>query len=150
MLIYLDNCALQRPFDDRTQYRIRVEAEAALVLVQLVENGGLDLLSSDALVYEISKTPDPLRRDFALAVLDQATLFVEASSEVVARADKFVQTGVPPLDALHVASAVEGRAEYFCTSDDRLLRRTRRLELEDTEAVSLLRLIEEVNDGSSG
>jgi hypothetical protein len=31
MLIYLDNCALQRPFDDRSQQRIRVEAEATRV-----------------------------------------------------------------------------------------------------------------------
>lgn len=69
MLIHLDNCSLQRPFDDRTQHRIRVEAEATLVLVQLVENGNLEVLSSDALLYEIDKAPDPLRRDFAMAVL---------------------------------------------------------------------------------
>lgn len=148
MLIYLDNCSLQRPFDDRSQHRIRVEAEATLVLVQLVENGSLQVLSSDALIYEIDKAPDPLRRDFALAVLERATRFVEATPEVAARAESFVQSGVAPLDALHLASAVEGGARYFATSDDRLLNLARRLDLGETDSVSLLHLIEEVRDDS--
>jgi predicted nucleic acid-binding protein len=150
MLIYLDNCALQRPFDDRSQQRIRVEAEATLALVDLVERGELDLLSSDALIYEIAKAPDPVRRDFALAVLEHATAFIEASQEVVTRAEAFVGSGAHPLDALHLASAIQGGARYFSTSDERLLRVARRLELGGTEAVSLLHLIEEVSHGSDG
>lgn len=150
MLIYLDNCSLQRPFDDRTQHRIRVEAEATLVLVQLVENGSLQVLSSDALLYEIDRAPDPFRRDFAMAVLDRANRFIEATPEVAARAESFIRSGAAPLDALHLASAIEGGARYFATSDDRLLKLARRLDLDRTEAVSLLHLIEEVHDDDDG
>lgn len=150
MRIYLDNCSLQRPFDDRSQQRIRVEAEATLALVELIETGDLEILSSDALLYEIGKIPDPVRREFALAVLEHATVLVEATPEVTARAEAFVGAGLRAVDALHLASAVEGGARYFSTSDDRLLKQARRLELGGTEAVSLLHLIEEVGHGSDG
>ncbi|MBI3410260.1 MAG: hypothetical protein HY040_18120 [Planctomycetes bacterium] len=39
MRIYLDACSLQRPFDDRSQPRINVEAEAVLTILRLVESG---------------------------------------------------------------------------------------------------------------
>jgi len=48
-----------------------------------------------------------------------------------------------PLDALHLASAVEGSAAYFCTCDDRLLRRAREVETGATRPVSPAELIEE-------
>lgn len=150
MRIYLDNCSLQRPFDDRSQQRIRVEAEASLALVELVERGELEILSSDALLYEIGKTPDPVRREFALAVLEHANVRVGATPEVTTRAETFVAAGVRTVDALHLASAVEGGARFFATSDDRLLKQARRLDLGAVEAVSLLHLIEEVGHGSDG
>ena len=58
MRIYLDNCCLQRPFDDRSQPRINLEAEAVLTILQLVEAGGVELLSSEALQFEVDKVPD--------------------------------------------------------------------------------------------
>lgn len=33
LLVYLDNCALQRPLDDRTQFRVRVEADAVTAVL---------------------------------------------------------------------------------------------------------------------
>ena len=35
MRIYLDTCSLQRPLDDRSQLRIRQEAEAILYVLEL-------------------------------------------------------------------------------------------------------------------
>jgi hypothetical protein len=60
--IYLDACSLQRPLDDRARPRINVEAEAVLTILRLVESGDLDLLSSEALQFEIAKIPDARRR----------------------------------------------------------------------------------------
>jgi len=76
--------------------------------------------------------------------------FVELSSEVERLAATFVEEGVSAIDALHLASAVQAEACYFCTTDDRLLRQARRLQLEETEAASLLHLIEEVSHASEG
>jgi hypothetical protein len=36
-LIYLDVCCLNRPFDDQTQERIRLEAEAVLHILAIVQ-----------------------------------------------------------------------------------------------------------------
>ncbi len=54
MKIYLDNCALQRPLDDKSQMRIHLEAEAILSVLTLCKAGELDLLSSEALELEIA------------------------------------------------------------------------------------------------
>jgi len=35
--------------------------------------------------------------------------------------------GIKPLDALHVAVAETGNADYFCTCDDRLLRNAKQV-----------------------
>lgn len=37
MRVYLDTCSLQRPLDDKSQLRIRLEAEAVLSVLDLVE-----------------------------------------------------------------------------------------------------------------
>jgi len=44
MKIYLDCCSLQRPFDDKSQPRIAVEAEAVLVILALCESDRLKLI----------------------------------------------------------------------------------------------------------
>jgi len=49
-----------------------------------------------------------------------------------------------PLDALHLASAVEGGAAYFCTCDDKLLRRAKAADTGVTRPLSPLELIEEI------
>jgi len=58
MKIYLDNCAIQRPFDDKTQIKIALESEAILGIISLVEAHEIELVSSDILEFEISKTPN--------------------------------------------------------------------------------------------
>jgi predicted nucleic acid-binding protein len=41
------------------------------------------------------------------------------------RARLFVEAGIKPLDALHLASAEAAEVEYLCTCDDRSLRKAR-------------------------
>ncbi len=43
MRVYLDNCSFNRPFDDQSQLRIRLEAEAKLYVQQKVREGRLEL-----------------------------------------------------------------------------------------------------------
>jgi predicted nucleic acid-binding protein len=69
---------------------------------------------------------------------------VVATAEVADRAQSYVDQGIKPLDALHLACAVEGRADYFCTCDDRLLKRARLVDTGATRSVSLLELLEEL------
>jgi predicted nucleic acid-binding protein len=125
MKIYLDCCSLQRPFDDKSKPRIAVEAEAVLVVLSLCESDQLTLISSEALHFEIGRIPDQGRKGEALAILKIAKETVELSPEIEALARRLEASGIKPLDALHVSFASISKADYFCTCDDKLLKKTR-------------------------
>lgn len=144
MVLYLDTCALQRPFDDQSQVRIAIEAEAILRVIDLVEQGDIDLLSSEVLLLEVDKNPYPTRREFALEVLSRASKTVEVTKEIEARAREYVAAGISSLDALHLASAVEAKADFFSTTDDKLHRKGRAVSTENTEVVMPLELIQQI------
>ena len=128
MKIYLDCCSLQRPFDDKSHPRIAVEAEAVLVILSLCESDRLELISSDALLFEISRIPDKDRKDNALAILKIAKVTLELSPEIEVVARKLEASGLKPLDALHLSFASASKADYFCTCDDKFLKTAKGLE----------------------
>jgi hypothetical protein len=82
MRIYLDMCSLQRPLDDKSQLRVRVEAEAVLAILGVCEAGQAELVASDALAFELDANPDPVRRDFAAQALSKATQFIKTSPKL--------------------------------------------------------------------
>jgi predicted nucleic acid-binding protein len=144
MKIYLDMCSLQRPLDDRAQLRVRVEAQAILGVLALCESGKVDLIASDALVFESDANPDAVRRDFAAQAMAKAMQFVTTDDQVKTRAQTFVDGGIKPLDALHLASAIAAQAEFLCTCDDRFLKKARSLNTAPTKVVSPLELVSEL------
>jgi predicted nucleic acid-binding protein len=137
MRIYLDACSLQRPLDDRTQPRVNVEAEAVLTILRLVESGDLELLSSEALEFEIARIPDVHRQARAGEMLKLASQVLEVTDEMEALADAFIKAGIKPMDALHLASASWTKADYFCTCDDKLLKKSKKLKTLTTKVVLL-------------
>src|SRR5688500_14078388 len=62
MIVYLDICALKRPFDDARSERIRREAEAVARIFEQVENGSIQLVVSPAHRFENSRNPREDRR----------------------------------------------------------------------------------------
>jgi len=77
-------------------------------------------------------------------VLAKAKAFVHTDNQIEERARALHAMGIKPLDALHLASAVEAKADYFCTCDDRFLKRARAADTLQTKVVSPLELIAEV------
>jgi hypothetical protein len=57
MRLYMDVCCLNRPFDDQSQDRIRIESEAILAILNKCLNDWA-LVGSEAIDYEIFKIPD--------------------------------------------------------------------------------------------
>jgi predicted nucleic acid-binding protein len=149
MTLYLDTCSLQRPLDDRSQVRIRLEAEAVLSVIDLVEAGTLDLLSSDVLTYETEKNPHPTRREFVWEVLSSASRHVEYTDVVEKRAQELNQEGIDTLDSMHLASAEEADADVFCTCDDSFLTNAKREVSRETQVVSPLTLVEDIEGWQS-
>ena len=144
MLIYLDTCALQRPLDDRSQLRVRVEAEMLLAVIAAAEVGQIELASSNVLRFEVENTPIPARRNYARRVLGLATRDTATTPEVAKRARQYERAGIKPLDAVHLASAVAVGADFFCTVDDDLLRKAGGVNTGPTRVVSPLQLITEI------
>lgn len=123
--IYLDVCCLNRPFDDWSQSRIRLEAEAVVAILDHVQDGNWLLIGSTALASEIAQTPETTRRQQVLDLLDAAKIEVTVTSDHIKRAEHLRDLGLKPFDALHIACAEAAEADVFITTDDRLCRRAK-------------------------
>jgi predicted nucleic acid-binding protein len=144
MRIYLDNCSLQRPLDDRSQLRIRLEAEAILAILALCADGEVEIVSSEVLQIEIAKNPYPQRKAYASEILKWASLVIEVDESIVQRAKSLEYLGFKGMDALHIAAAEAEHVDYFCSCDDRLINRTKRVTDIEVKVVTPLELVEEI------
>ena len=142
--VYFDTCSLQRPFDDRSQIRIALEADAILTLLDLAEAGVFAIISSDPLLYEIRRNPDALRRSRAMTILAEADQYVVAEEAVYSRAGELNRQGLKPMDALHLAAAEQGSADYFCTCDDRFYKKALSLAHPPMRVIMPLELLQEL------
>lgn len=143
MRLYLDTCSIQRPLDSKTQIRLVLEADAVLGILALSEAGIVELVSSDALLFEVSRTPNVMRQEYAYELLSRATSFVALDAQVERRARELNAVSIKPLDALHLASA-EAVGASFCTCDDRLLKKAQKIEGLRTRVLSPLGVVEEI------
>lgn len=130
MRVYLDASALNRPFDDQRLSRNRLEAAAVLAVLEEIEGGEIKLVSSSALVYENIMSPLVDRREYVATYLSLAATFVATDAALLKRAREIEAQGMRPLDALHLASAERGVANWFVTCDDRILKKARQGKLD--------------------
>ena len=122
--IYLDVCCLNRPFDDQTQSRIRLESEAVLAILAQCEIGQWVWVSSEVVNAEIIRTPDPERRRRVHTLTAYAHHSVTVGNSESRRAQEIETLGIAAYDALHLACAESEHVDIFLTTDDRLLRRS--------------------------
>lgn len=148
MKVYLDACSLQRPLDGRHQIRVALEAEAILGVLKLCETGQLELISSEALTFETARIQNAIRQEYSWQTLSIAKWFVSLDDQIEQRAKEFLTYNIKPLDALHLAMAEIGQADFFCTCDDRLLKKAREIIDLSTRVVSPIELIDEVEKWS--
>lgn len=128
ILIYLDTCCLNRPLDDASQERIRLEAEAVRTILRLVGLGQISWVTSEVLEFEAELNPDADRRDMVFSTLAKADRFVTLEESTIRHAEELEEIGIKPMDALHLASARAGKARVFLTVDDALLRKAKKFE----------------------
>jgi len=126
MRIYLDTCSLNRPWDDQTQVRIHLEAEAVIYIIDAARSGAEELITSDYLLAEILDNPDPQRRADVLALIQSAAAHVSQRFSIDARARQLSAQQITGYDALHIAAAEAARCDFLLTTDDRLIRRCAR------------------------
>jgi len=68
MRIYLDNSTLNRPFDDQSISKIRLETVATFFIFELIENKKLKLVNSSIIDYENSKNPFFLKKNMGFGL----------------------------------------------------------------------------------
>ena len=126
MRIYLDVSCLNRAFDDQTQTRIRLEAEATTIILERCELGEWQHVSSEMATIEIAAMPDAERRARVQLLLPSARSLLRLNEEIFTRAEALETLGFKPADAAHVAAAEAIRADVFLSCDDRLCRVAKR------------------------
>ena len=103
MRVYLDNCCYNRPFDDQSQLKVRLETEAKLFVQQLMRTGVVEYVWSDMLDKEALDNPFPMQRVKIMAWKSGAKFDVEITPEIVIDATALVSVGLGNADAIHLA-----------------------------------------------
>ena len=123
MKIYLDNCCFNRPFDDQSQIRIRIETEAKLKIQEEVRSGKIQLIWSYILDYENNRNPYIERKVRINGWKKYALQEIEENPEVLKAANVLNKFGIQKIDSLHIACAAFSKCDYFLTTDDKILQR---------------------------
>ena len=125
--IYLDVCALCRPYDDQSYLRINMETIAVELIYSAIDQNMYRLMYSPVHVKEISAISNKFERFELYRLLHGTGKFISAdNTEVKNRAEEFVSAGVGPADAAHLAFAEAVKAD-FITCDDKLSKKSNML-----------------------
>jgi predicted nucleic acid-binding protein len=121
MRIYFDNCCYNRPFDDQSNVLIRLESDAKLHIQELVKTQQLELIWSFILDYENSANPFVDKRERIQAWRNLAIHYCGYSTQIVEKTKMLMQLGLKQVDASHIACAILSQADYFITTDKKIL-----------------------------
>ena len=111
--VYLDVCALCRPFDDQAQMRIRLETEAVQLILSYVRSGGLALIVSPVHAIGISAIDEAIERERLLSTLNEIGYRAAFDMhQIRRRAEEWTEEGLGPADAAHLAFAEAAQAKF--------------------------------------
>lgn len=123
--LYLDMNIYNRPFDDQSQVRIKLETIAINAILKMIKDGKFKLLWSFMLEFENSLNPyDDVRMEIEMTS-KLASEYVNMSDEILEAAKEMESVGVKPRDAIHLACAVKAKTDWFLTCDDKLIKKGR-------------------------
>lgn len=121
--IYLDVCALSRPFDEQEFLRIRLETDAVNLILSKVKSGEYRLMFSPVHIKEIEAIMDVVERVELQTLLNKLGEPVKVNmAKARKRAEELVILGLDIADAAHVAFAEESGSQ-FISCDDALIKK---------------------------
>lgn len=144
MIVYLDNCCYNRPFDDQTQERIHLESEAILAVLKMGQMKRIVIAGSDILGLEITRMSDENKKRKVLDLYKVADIHIPYTSKIRKRSEEIASISkIRTFDSLHIAAAEEANADVLLTTDDKFERMAEKLDLK-TRVVNPLRFAWEV------
>ncbi|MEK6725371.1 MAG: PIN domain-containing protein [Deltaproteobacteria bacterium] len=123
--LYLDMNIYNRPFDDQSQVRIKLETIAINAILKMIKSGKFALLWSFMVEFENSLNPyDDVRTEIDM-LSKIASEYVNMSDDILEAAKEMESVRIKPRDAVHLACAIKAKADWFLTCDDKLIRKAR-------------------------
>ncbi|KLU60285.1 hypothetical protein CEB3_c31360 [Peptococcaceae bacterium CEB3] len=142
MLIYLDNCCFNRPFDNQSQLKIEVESKAKLLIQAKILNKEYELCWSYMLDYENSINPFTDRKNRISKWKQLSSVNCDKKNKAIIEISKgLLEKGLKIKDSVHVACAIYCKCEYFITTDMGILNK----KVDDIKIVDPLEFIRREN-----
>ena len=129
VLVYMDYNCFQRGFDDPRQIKIQIEA---LACEEIFARSGKSLQLAWSFMHDDENMLCPfIERKLAVNGMKKlCQMQIAPVVEILEIARSYeAKAHLSPKDALHVACAVDCKANYFLTCDAQLIKRAPRLEL---------------------
>jgi len=133
----LDNCCFNRPFDAQGDMVVYLETKSKLAIQGMIKNKRLELVWSEILDFENSENPFEERKVKILEWKFLAVENVEMNDLILEKARELLGFGLRQKDASHIACAIFGKADYFVTTDKKILNK----KIRDIELVNPIDLV---------
>jgi predicted nucleic acid-binding protein len=140
--LYLDSCAFNRPFDDQSQLKIKLETEAKLFIQQGILDTKYELVWSYILEYENDQNKFNDRRNAIYEWKNIAKIHCIENDKIIEYAENLKAKNIRTKDALHIACSVYANSDYLITTDRQLFN----LKLSDIKIVNPLFFINELEE----
>lgn len=141
MLLYLDNCCFNRPYDEQSHSRIYLETQAKLYVQEQILNGQHSLVWSYILQYENDQNPHIAHKHEIAKWKKLSKHWIAASDDIIITAKHYQTLGLHVKDALHCACAVKANADFFLTTDKQLINKASAIS--ELKVINPLRFIDE-------
>jgi predicted nucleic acid-binding protein len=135
----LDTCAFNRPFDDQTQLKIKLETEAKLFIQKGILDNKYELVWSYILEYENNQNKFDDRRNAIYDWKQIARIHCIENDEIIKYAEDLKNRNIRTKDALHIACSVYTDSDYLVTTDKQLFN----LRINDIRIINPLTFISE-------
>ncbi|MBI3193582.1 MAG: hypothetical protein HYZ34_03820 [Ignavibacteriae bacterium] len=124
--LYIDVCALCRPFDNQHVLRLRLETDAVLLITENIRSGNYEMVISDVHFKELSQIEDYQERTEIMTFLNtygKKNLYDKVAMKK--RTKELRTLHIKVADAAHFAIA-EKTADVFISTDDALLKKSKK------------------------
>ena len=122
--LYMDNCCFNRPYDDQSNLMNRMETEAKLFIQNLVIQQKIDLAWSFVLDFANNDNPFEERRLRIGEWQKLAAIDCDLNGDILGQSERLMQMGLRQKDAAHIACAKYLKADFFVTTDKRILNKS--------------------------